>query len=121
MKQQLFIAIIALVGYLVYLHFFSLPQQEFASGETALNDNGSLSSEQGLTIPKKCQGLSDILGEAISGYDLGRVSSSQRDYASTRFRSCLQNAGFSDRKISRVIAEVEKRRKKLDPGIAFGW
>ncbi len=111
MKRLIILAVLVVVGYFAYQHFFIAPQQKDTGEEDSSIESGSFSINQLSPIPGNCEDQAKNLENAIYGNISGRVSFAQRNFADRKLRSCLRNAGFSDLQINGTVAEIKKRAK----------
>jgi hypothetical protein len=111
MKQLIILAVLVVVGYFAYQHFFIAPQQKDTVEEDSSIDSGSFSINPLPPMPGNCEGLAKNLENAIYGNTSGQVSFAQRNFADRKFRSCLRNADFSDPQINGTVDEIKERVK----------
>ncbi len=111
MKQLIILAVLVVVGYFAYQHFFIAPQQNDTAEEDSSIDSGSFSINQLPPISVNCEGQAKNLENAFYGNISGRVSFAQRNFADRKLRSCLQNDGFSDPQINGTVVEIKERVK----------
>ncbi len=111
MKQLIILAVLVVVGYFAYQHFFIPPQQKETAEEGLSIDSGSFSINQLPPTPGNCKGQVKNLENAIYGNTTGQVSFAQRNFTDRKLRSCLRNAGFSDLQINGTVAEIKERVK----------
>ncbi len=118
MKNLIFIAILAVAGYFAYQYYVDSSVQE-PSGTA--NNAGQISSAYLPPVPEECEGKAGNMGDAIYGYDIGRVSVGQFNHATRSFQSCLRIAGFSDSEINGTYDKIKQDVMSLNPGSAQGY
>lgn len=118
MKNIIMLAIVAVAGYFGYQYYLSSSTPETAK---VSGDSGSASSVYVPPVPTECEGKGRTMGDAIYGYDIGRVSVSQLNFATRSFQSCLRDAGFSDAEINATYDTIKEDVMNLNPGSAQGY
>lgn len=118
MKNLIFIAILAVAGYFAYQYYVDSSEQ--VPSETS-NNAGQISSGYLPPIPEECEAKAGNMGDAIYGYDIGRVSVAQLNHATRSFQSCLREAGFSDSDINGTYDMIKEDVMKLNPGSGKGY
>lgn len=118
MKNLIYLAIVAVAGYYAYQYFTD------SSGQTnsgASSDSAPASLVFLPDIPPECEGKARTMGDAIYGYDIGRVSVAQLNNATRSFQSCLRKAGFSDSEINGTYDKIKEDVMSLNPGSNRGY
>ena len=118
MKNLIILAIVAVAGYFAYQHFLGPSSQQ---PSIVSDDSGSGSSMYLPPVPTPCEGKGKTMGDAIYGYDIGRVSVAQLNFATRSFQSCLRDAGFSDSEINGTCDKIKEEVMSLNPGSARGY
>ena len=116
MKNLIILAVIAAAGYFAYQKFW-VPQahQESTSAVQA-------SAPDFLPpVPGECEGKGSTMKDAIYGYDIGRVSVAQLNFATRSFQSCLRDSGFSAAEINGTVDAMKEDVKSLNPGSSRGY
>lgn len=116
MKNLLILAALAVAGYFAYQHFWVPQQQESATAESQ-----SSSYEYLPDVPGNCENKGSNMKDAIYGYDIGRVSVAQLNFATRSFQSCLRDAGFTDSQINSTVDGMKADVKDLNPGSSRGY
>ena len=118
MKNLIIILIAAVGGYYAYQYFTG----SYINNTSELSENSEpFSLEYIPDMPEECEIKGRNMGDAIYGYDIGRVSVAQLNNATRSFQSCLRNAGFSDTEISATYEKLREDVMNLNPGSSRGY
>lgn len=116
MKNLVIIAVLAVAGYFAYTHFYlSAPDDAASIGDQSPVD------EYIPPVPDKCEAKAKNMQDAMYGYDIGRVSVAQLNFATRSFQSCLRDAGFDDSQINTTVDDMKASVKELNPGSSRGY
>ena len=95
MKNLIFLAVLGVAGYSVYLYFISSSQQDSTPAEPTTN-------EYLPPFPEECQEKGEFLEDAIYNNEMGKLTITELKRYTSRFQSCLRDAGFTDSQINRA-------------------
>jgi hypothetical protein len=117
MKALIFAVILVAAGYFAYQYYNE------SLTETSSEPGGDGAASYGYVppIPAECEGKAGNMGDALYGYDIGRVSVAQLNFATRSFQSCLRDAGFSDAEINAAYDTIKEDVMSLNPGSAQGY
>ncbi len=96
---------IAVFGYFIYETYLVSPADEEEAPETA----ASVQVQNAPEIPETCRPLIKELENAIYGSATHHTSFASRNATYRRFRSCLQETGFSKAEVEAAVKELETR------------
>lgn len=116
MKNIIIIAVLAVGGYFAYTQFYlTAPEESTSTTAEAPID------EYIPPVPGECEGKGKNMQDAIYGYDIGRVSVAQLNFATRSFQSCLKDAGFSNSQINTTVDDMKASVMELNPGSSRGF
>jgi len=116
MKNLIILVILGIAGYFSYQYFGVSQSVDSTEGETE-----STSYEYLPDVPGECEQKGGNMKDAIYGYDIGRVTMAQLNFATRSFQSCLRDAGFSDSQINKTVDGMKQDVMSLNPGSAKGY
>ena len=116
MKNLIILAVIVAAGYFAYQKFWNGTSDHGPGTEAA-----ALSPAFLPPVPGECESKGSTMKDAIYGYDIGRVSVAQLNFATRSFQSCLRDSGFSDAEINGTVDAMKEDVKSLNPGSSRGY
>ena len=103
--KLVFLAVLVAVGYFAYQYLLIPWLDDFAPPESAPGENLP-------PIPDECRVKGKIVEDGIYDRRIGKISDVLLDQYTLRFKTCLENAGFSDADIHGTYLKIKERSEQ---------